>query len=236
MNRIEFNAFEEAVQVADNGSIKSYFVKYNTVDKKNDVHFPGAYAKAISGFKPGTIPLLPNHNQNDPIGYVTELGSDDYGAYYVAEFAGTDTAQKWRQLIKEGAVTRSSFGWSALRWKKNEYGGRNIYEAKVYEMSPVSIPIGDEALIMEFNNLELNQEEDIDILDRFYGLAKNIGDKKMKIQNQAEILKLAEEYRKLTQPSDDTAPKVGEPEATEEEKAKLMLNELNEALKLKLSK
>jgi hypothetical protein len=40
-------------------------------------------------------------------------------------------------------------------------------------------------------------------------LSKNIGDKKMKLQNEAELLKLAELYKSATQPLEaDTEPAV----------------------------
>lgn len=222
MNKIEFNSYDSAVEVNDNGSMTGYAVIWNVVDNKRDIHYASAYTRAVNNFVPGSIKLLPNHDQSDPIGYVTSLEIDGVGLKFSADFVSTDTAQKYRTLIAEGAIDKVSMGWSALRSKPNSHGGRDILEVKLFEISPVSVPVGEETAILEVNNMEI---ETPDILDRFYGLAKNIGDKKLKLANQAEILKLADEYRKITHPAEATDSKVDEPTAEEQ-----LLTDLDNAL------
>ena len=131
MNRIEFNSYD-TIEVSENGNVTGYAVVWGVVDRKKDIHHPSAYSKTVREFN--GLPLLPNHNQNDPIGSVTALEIDDYGLKFHAEFASTDTAQKYRTLVSEGHIDKFSFGWDALKWERNEYGGRHIKEVKMYEI------------------------------------------------------------------------------------------------------
>lgn len=229
MKPIEFNAYDTELNVSDNGTMSGYAVVWGVVDNKGDIHHKGAYSKTIEQNQ--SFPLLPNHDQNDPIGYTTSVVEDDHGLKFEANFASTDTAQKYRTLMQEGVVKKVSMGWSALRWSRNENGGRNIHEVKLFEISPVVVPVGEETMILEVNNVDVTQEKP-DVLDRFYGLAKNIGDKKFKLSNQAELLKLAEEYKKVTQPSEDTAPT----EVTKANSQDEFLTKLNNELKIRLKK
>ena len=220
MAPIEYNAYNTEVSVEENGTVSGYAVVWNTVDNKKDIHYPSAYTKTVKEYKGGML-LLPHHDKTDPIGHITKIEIDDFGLRFEAVFASTDTAQKWRTLVQDGVVRKVSFGWNVLRFKRNSHGGRHILEVKMFEISLASIPIGEDTMILEVNGMDV-QEEPVPTLDRFYGLAKNIGDKKLKLANQAEILKLADEYRKATQPSEDTAPEVDDKEAK--------LTELNNAL------
>lgn len=213
INRIEFNAYDSAVEVNDNGSMTGYAVIWNVVDNKRDIHYANAYTRAVNNFVPGSIKLLPNHDQSDPIGYVTSLEIDEVGLKFSADFVSTDTAQKYRTLIAEGAIDKVSMGWAAMKSRPNSHGGRDILEVKLFEISPVAVPVGEETKILEVNNMEI---ETPDILDRFYGLVKNIGDKKLKLANQAELLKLADEYRKATHSAEATDPEVDQQPAQDQ--------------------
>ena len=227
MNKIEFNAYDTNIEVSENGNVSGYCVVWGVVNRKKDIHYPEAYKRTVNNFK--GLPLLPNHNQNDPIGTVTSLEIDEYGLKFSATFASTETAQKYRTLLQEGHISKFSFGWTALRWKRNEFGGRDIQEVKMFEVSPVAVPVGEEAGVLEVNSIEIN-EEPMPTLDRFYNLAKDVGDKKKKLATQAELLKLAEKYKQLeetTHSPDGTASVV---EDALEDQAK-HINELNETLK-----
>ena len=95
-----------------------------------------------------------------------------------------------------------------------------------FEISPVAIPMNEKAQLVEVKSLTVEEHRD-NIINRFELLAKNLGDKQMRLQNEAELLKLAEEYKLVTQPAEATAP-------TEEDTTDAttkFLTELNEALK-----
>lgn len=224
MKGIEFNAYDAPIEVNDNGSVTGYVVVWGVIDNKKDIHYPEAYKKTASENR--YIPLLPNHDQDTPIGSVTSLEIDGFGLKFTAELASTDRAQEYRTLLQEGVIKKFSMGWTALRSKRRADGGRDILEVKLFEISPVAVPVGEETMVLEVNNI--NVDESPDVIDRFYGLAKNIGDRKLKSQNQAEVLKLAKLYEDATQPSEDTEPEVVIP--TKEEQDAKLNEELNEAL------
>ncbi len=203
MRHIEYNAYSD-IEIGANGSVSGYMVKWNVVDGKKDTHMRGAYTKTIEENK-GSFIFLPNHDQNDPIGRVVNVVEDDIGVRFEANFASTETAQKYRSLLQEGVIAKFSMGWVPLRWEHNEHGGRRILEVKLFEISPVAIPVGANTEVLEVNNAQVNSVENV--LNRFYDLSKNIGDKMKRPQNEAEILKLAKLYEEnATQPPEGTEP------------------------------
>ena len=128
--------------------------------------------------------------------------------------------------MKDGVVDSFSIGYAVVKGDSNTHGGRDLAELKLFEISPVAIPMNPEAKLLEVKNISQDDVID-DTIERFEMLAKNIGDKKMKLQNEAELLKLAELYKSATQPLEsDTEPAIGD-----EVDANLeFLNALNEAL------
>ena len=226
MTPIEFNAYGTDVEIGENGSVSGYAIKWGVVDGKKDIHHKGAYARTIE-HNDGDFIFLPNHDKNDPIGRVTKVVEDDNGLYFEANFADTDTAQKYRDLLMQSVIRKFSMGWVPIRWDRNEHGGRNVYEAKLMEISPVAIPVGEATEVLEVNNYTATPEQ---VYDRFGMLAKNIGDKKKRRQSEAEILKLAEYYKLATHPTEvtDSAKEVVETNENND-----FLTELNEALQNK---
>ena len=225
---LEYNALEHSITVNDSGTISGYVVAWDVEDNKGDIHRRGAYKKTI--MEHNNVPFLPNHDQSNPIGRAFNFIEDDYGLKFEANFASTDRAQEYRTLVKEGVIRKFSMGWNPLRFRRLPSGGREILEVRLREVSPVAIPVGDDTMVLEVNSLAIEEmQEKPDTLDRFYNLIKNVGDKNKKSEVQTELIKLAEEYRKATQPSEDTAPEV-DAEAAKKQVEQEELAKLNEAL------
>lgn len=223
---IEFKTFEVKGTLNVEGEITGYGAIFDNVDRGGDVIKKGAFAKTISE-NGGSVIMVANHDQNKPIGRVTEMKEDETGLLFKGYLSKTDRAQEYKQLMKDGVVDSFSIGYAVVKGDSNDHGGRDLSELKLFEISPVAIPMNPEAKLLEVKNMsEENNREDI--LERFEMLAKNIGDKKMKLQNEAELLKLAELYKSATQPLEaDTEPtkEMSEAEANLE-----FLNALSEAL------
>ena len=222
---IEFKTFEVKGTLNVEGEITGYGAIFDNVDRGGDVIRKGAFNKTISE-NGGSVIMVANHDQNKPIGRVTEMKEDETGLLFKGYLSKTDRAQEYKQLMKDGVVDSFSIGYAVVKADNNNHGGRDLSEVKLFEISPVAIPMNPEAKLLEVKNMsEGNNREEI--IERFEMLAKNIGDKKMKLQNEAELLKLAELYKSATQPSEaDTEPAIGD-----EVDANLeFLNALNEAL------
>lgn len=227
MSPIEFNALGGDLKMNSNGTVSGYVVVWDVEDLKGDVHRKGAYKNTIANDR--NVPLLPNHDQSNPIGRAFNFVEDDFGLKFEANFASTDRAQEYRQFLQEGVIEKFSMGWAVLKSNPRSGGGREILEVKLFEVSPVAVPVGEATMVLEVNNIAV--EPVPDIMDRFYGLVKNIGDKKMKLENQAELLKLAEAYKSVIQPGDPTEPTQTVVEEVSEDE---YLMELNKVLKQKL--
>jgi len=222
---IEFKTFEVKGTLNVEGEITGYGAIFDNVDRGGDVIKKGAFAKTISE-NGGSVIMVANHDQNKPIGRVTEMKEDATGLLFKGYLSKTDRAQEYKQLMKDGVVDSFSIGYAVVKGDRNDHGGRDLAELKLFEISPVAIPMNPEAKLLEVKNIskEDNREE---TLERFETLAKTIGKKSMKLQNEAELLKLAELYKSVTQPLQvDTEPIV-DPEV----QANLdFLNALNDAL------
>lgn len=201
---IEFKNFVvKGVEVKDN-DIYGYGAAFGNVDRTGDVIMRGAFEKTIMENK-GSVIMLANHDKNFPLGRVTEMEEDDYGLKFKGYMSDGAKGSEYKRLMKEGVVDTFSIGYKAIRYKRNEHGGRDIYEAKLYEISPVAIPMNPEAKLMEVKEMSFEDKRE-DVINRFELLAKNLGDKKLRLENEAELFKLAEEYKSVTLPSEDTAP------------------------------
>jgi HK97 family phage prohead protease len=222
---IEFKTFEVKGTLNVEGEITGYGAIFDNVDRGGDVIKKGAFAKTISE-NGGSVIMVANHDQNKPIGRVTEMKEDATGLLFKGYLSKTDRAQEYKQLMKDGVVDSFSIGYAVVKGDRNDHGGRDLAELKLFEISPVAIPMNPEAKLLEVKNISKEDNRE-DTLERFEMLAKNIGKKSMKLQNEAELLKLAELYKSVTQPLQvDTEPIV-DPEV----QANLdFLNALNDAL------
>jgi len=208
---IEFKTFEVKGTLNVEGEITGYGAIFDNIDRGGDVIKKGAFNKTISE-NGGSVIMVANHDQNKPIGRVTEMKEDATGLLFKGYLAKTERAQEYKQLMKDGVVDSFSIGYAVVKGDSNNHGGRDLSELKLFEISPVAIPMNPEAKLLEVKNIA-NEDNREEIIERFEVLAKTIGKKSMKLQNEAEILKLAELYKSVTQPLQvDTEPIIEEPE------------------------
>ena len=218
---IEFKTFDvKGVKVKDD-EVKGYGAVFGNVDRTGDVIMKGAFKKTIQENK-GSVIMVANHDQNKPVGRVTEMKEDDYGLQFKGYTSNTDSGKEYKQLMKDGVIDSFSIGYKAIRYEHNEHGGRDIQEAKLFEISPVAIPMNPEAKLLEVKNLSEESHRE-SVVERFELLAKNLGKMEGKLQVEAEIRKLAEEYKAVTQPTEVTEPTV--------DKAVTFTNAFKDALK-----
>ena len=221
---IEFKQFDVKGVEVKGEDIEGYGAAFGNIDRTGDVIHKGAFTKTIQENK-GSVIMLANHDKNYPVGRTTEMEEDDYGLKFKGYISDGKKGSEYKQLMKEGVVDSFSIGYQATKWKRNEHGGRDIFEVKLYEISPVAIPMNPDAKLLEVKQMTDEEHRD-NIIERFELLAKSLGDKQKRLENEAELFKLAEEYKAATQPTEVT-----EPEITEEAKLNQFLIGLNTALK-----
>ena len=107
------------------------------------------------------LPLLHQHNHNEPIGLVrfdkpTAKGIEFEAEIPVIEEAGplkdrVDTA--WAE-IKHGLVRAVSIGFRAIKYVFRDDGGIDFQETEIYELSSVTIPANAQAIISAVKSMD----------------------------------------------------------------------------------
>jgi uncharacterized protein len=116
-------------------------------DAHGDIIEKGAFAKTIQERK-DRVKILWQHNWDQPIGKAIELREDDHGLYLKAKISDTTLGREVMTLIKDGVIDRLSIGYSVVREEYDrEKRARILKEVKLYEVSPVTFPANDRAII-----------------------------------------------------------------------------------------
>jgi len=147
----------------DVGAFSGYGSVFNTLDSHGDIIKPGAFSKTLAQHKAaGSMPLMfLNHaglpfgttSALDlvPIGIWTKMAEDSNGLAVSGRLIGLDT-ERGRIIYNgmlEGALTGLSIGYKTVRTSKGNKPSdpRFIHEAKLYEISVVSMPSHEQAIV-----------------------------------------------------------------------------------------
>lgn len=133
--------------------VEGYASTFGNVDSVNDVIVAGAFTKSLGKRK---VKLFYQHDWNKVIGKILEIREDAKGLYIKAELATTPLAEEVYSLLKMGALDSFSIGFSILKGGY-EYdakkGVRYIKEADLFEVSVVSIPANEKAVVTAVKSL-----------------------------------------------------------------------------------
>jgi HK97 family phage prohead protease len=166
---------------------------YNT-DRDGDVFEKGSFTKTVN--KKSTVPLLFNHDRNIVIGKM-ELSIDNTGLLAKGYLNLNDPkAQNIYDLMKMGALDSMSVGFAVKDYEPIEinrpFGGWTIKEAELYEVSVVTIPANDKALIQNVKYLEAENEA-----NWLYSLVKkSVSDAILQEEKRKELLDSIQNLRR----------------------------------------
>ena len=141
----EFKANQDAPRV-----FEGYGSVYGVIDAYGDIVERGAFAETLrksedSGVMPA---MLWQHNSASPIGVWTSMTEDDYGLHVVGELADTVLGNEAYTLMKMGALSGLSIGYSVVR---EEYDrgrdARLLKQINLWEVSPVTFPANGDARV-----------------------------------------------------------------------------------------
>lgn len=176
MSKTEFNNFIETTRTSgtgshtkalkaepqdftsgDNGIISGYFATFDHDhgDSYGDVILKNAFKGTIERRKKTghPFPLCFNHDFSCIIGRVTDIGEDNKGAYFTAEFFPTEKAQEVRSIVKSGVLWQFSFAYDTLDAGKVKAGDGTIVnelrELELYEISVVAVPANPRATLTD---------------------------------------------------------------------------------------
>ena len=130
-------------------TLEGYAAAFNNVDRVKDIIHPGAFAKTISE-RGNKTRLLWQHDSKEVIGKPVELREDDRGLFLRAIISDTAKGRDALALLKDGAVDSMSIGYEVVASDFEQKDGetiRNLREIKLHEVSLVTFPANEEAVV-----------------------------------------------------------------------------------------
>nr|DAQ04671.1 MAG TPA: prohead serine protease [Caudoviricetes sp.] len=147
-----------ATDEGGNGGFVGYAATFDREpDSVGDVIAKGAFTETLKAWADSgrPVPVLYGHNMEDPdynIG-TAELVEDERGLRTTAAFDGSPKAQRVRQLLAEGRLSKMSFAYDVLDEAPVELeDGTNANELRkldLFEVSVVLVPANGHAEIIE---------------------------------------------------------------------------------------
>lgn len=140
MNELDFTLDLKALEA--DGAIEGMAAGYGNMDHGGDIMLPGS---AIVRGK--SVPMLLYHDQRQPVGVWSDFKESADGLIVKGRFAMSTVAGKEAHaMTKDGALGGLSIGYKSIK-DKMVGKARHIAEAIVHEVSLVTIPMNEKALI-----------------------------------------------------------------------------------------
>ena len=206
------------------GIVKGRASVFGNVDSDGDVMVKGAYAKSIKE-NLHRIKYLYQHDFYKPIGKFSELVETMASLDFVSELAvKASLARDVMEMIKAGVITENSVGFIPIKEEFNKEKGVNyIKEAKLYEISAVTLAANPLATIESFKGDDVSKAEMVNkyLEERFGALEKlvksNISDE-LGLAVEFEIKSLKElSLREITTEPSNLAHSADEQDNEEEQ-------------------
>lgn len=153
----------------DRGIVAGYMSVWNNIDQGGDIIRKGAFKKTLAERRPI---VLWQHSSGHPIGQIKEAYEDSYGLFAVISLnLKTSLGKDAYELIKAGDIHGFSIGYKAVKFDvvrhKNDTIGRELKELSLWEVSVVTFPMNELAVVTQVKNeldelLETATEQDIE--------------------------------------------------------------------------
>jgi uncharacterized protein len=136
----------EELKARDDGwSFSGYASTFGNVDEGGDVVLRGAFRDTLK-VRPNPR-LLWQHDIGEPIGKVVSLREDQRGLFGEFKLSRTARGQDAYVLLKDGALDSMSIGYIPDDQAFSDDGVRQLKSVSLREISVVSMPMNEEALI-----------------------------------------------------------------------------------------
>ncbi len=155
---MKFKDFSVKATDEGNGGFTGYAATFDREpDSYGDVIAKGAFADTLKAWAESgrPVPVLYGHNMDDPdynIG-TAELEEDERGLRATASLDGSPKAQRVRELLREGRLSKMSFAYDVRDWAPVELeDGTKANELRaldLFEVSVVLVPANSHAEIVE---------------------------------------------------------------------------------------
>ena len=129
----------------DGWTFSGYASTFGNVDEGGDVVLRGAFNNSLRE-RPSPR-LLWQHDLSEPIGRVLSLREDARGLFGEFKISRTARGQDVYVLLKDGALDSMSIGYIPEDQEYSDDGVRQLKSVSLREISVVSMPMNEEALI-----------------------------------------------------------------------------------------
>ena len=149
MNHLDFTLDTKAV--TEDGQIEGLAAGYGNIDAGGDVIVPGALARSLKGRT--SVPMLMYHDQTRPAGVWTDFAESRDGLVVKGQISLSSRAgQEAHALVRDGAIGGLSIGYKTIR-EQLVGKTRQLLELALYEVSLVTIPMNERAVITSVKSL-----------------------------------------------------------------------------------
>lgn len=157
------------------GIVEGYGSIFGNEDSYGDIVAPGAFEETLAEAKAvGRYPaMLWQHDPSEPIGVWTDMTEDSRGLKVRGKFADTQRGQEALALVKMGALTGLSIGYSTVGAEYDDQAEtRTLTKVKLWEVSPVTFPANDKARITRVKSADIKTERDFERFLRDAGFSR----------------------------------------------------------------
>lgn len=160
------------IKATAEGVIEGYGSVFGNVDSYGDIVVAGAFAETIKSGR--QVAMLWQHDPDEPIGVWTELREDKRGLVVKGQLAlGTQRGREAFELIKMGALTGLSIGYSTTKSSFDEQSGlRSLIELDLWEVSPVTFPANESARVTSAKSADIKTIRDFEGFLREAGFSR----------------------------------------------------------------
>ncbi len=136
----------------DGAEFEGYGSVFGNVDSYNEIVAPGAFADSIKeiGASARPLPVLWNHNSDEPIGKYLDLVEDDKGLKVRGQLltSSVNRAKEVAAMIEAGIISGLSIGYYVKGYQIDEETRIwTLTKLKLREISVVTFPANEEARI-----------------------------------------------------------------------------------------
>ena len=160
---------------------KGIFTGYGSIfgneDQGSDIMQKGAFTKSLEQRPARKVKLLYQHKTDEPIGIFEDMYEDSKGLFVKGKLAmGTQKGREAYELLKMGALDGMSIGFRAdpekQGYNESKRGTRTLKEVDLMEISLVTFPMNESALIETVKGNAKNIREWEKILREAGGLSR----------------------------------------------------------------
>jgi len=129
------------------------FASTTDLDRGGDIIVKGAFGRTLAD-RGDKVKVLWQHDMHMPIGRPTLLEERESGLYIEAQLSETTMGKDATILLSDGVIDSLSIGYSTKEADYNDDGIRIIKDLDLFEVSLVSFPMNEKALITSVKSMD----------------------------------------------------------------------------------